>query len=87
MEAATGDRVFALVTRLLRSNFDVEVEKLRPDALVVDDLDLDSLDAVDLVAQLEEETGVLLSDDAMSGVRTLEDVVQLVRAGLARAPS
>ena len=87
MEATTGDRAFALVTRLLRSNFDVEQEKLRPDALVVDDLDLDSLDAVDLAGQLEEEAGVLLSDDAMSGVRTLEDVVQLVRADLARTPS
>lgn len=83
MTGPTKDEVFALVTGILRSEFDVEETLLRPEALVRDQLDLDSLDAVDLVARLEEETGLKVTGDALANAKTLDDVVRIVLAGLA----
>jgi acyl carrier protein len=83
MKTASQDEVRALVTGILISEFDIEEASLRPDARVRDDLDLDSLDAVDLLARLEEETGLKVNDDALAEAETLDDVIRAVHAGLA----
>lgn len=84
MSAASQDEVFQLVIDILRAEFEVEPAKLLPDASLQDDLDLDSIDAVDLVARLEEETGVKVGDEELAGVRTLSDVARVVLSGLGR---
>lgn len=63
--------------------FEVPVEKINPTAKLSEDLDLDSIDAVDLVVKLQELTGRKLKVDEFKSVRTVGDVIDRVHAVLA----
>ena len=55
--------------------FQLDPKIVTPEARLVEDLDLDSIDAVDMAAKLQELTGKRLSEEDLRGMRTLEDVV------------
>ena len=63
--------------------FEVPREKINLDARLLEDLDLDSIDAVDLVVKLQEYTGRRIKPDAFKAVRTVEDVVDCMHDLLA----
>jgi acyl carrier protein len=84
VSAPPDEEVFGLVKGILASEFGVDASKLVPDAAIQEDLDLDSIDAVDLVARLEEETGLKVGDEELANVRTLADVVRVVQSGMRR---
>ena len=69
--------------------FEIEPEKIRPEARVFEDLELDSIDAIDLVARLQELTDTRVPEDTVKSVRTVEDIVNLAVDELAKgsAPS
>jgi acyl carrier protein len=67
----------------LEEMFEVPVDRIRPDARLAEDLDLDSIDAVDLVVKLQELTGRKLKVDEFKSVRTVGDVIDRVHAVLA----
>ena len=63
----------------------VELFELNPDAIVpearlADDLDLDSIDAIDLMLKLKEITGKKIQPEAFRHVRTIDDVVDAVHS-------
>lgn len=58
-------------------------EDVDPAAHLVDDLDLDSLDWIDLSMQLEEKLDITLHEEKFASVRTVEDVADRVFAALA----
>lgn len=55
--------------------FEVPAEKIVPEARLFEDLDLDSIDAVELVVKLQEYTGKKIAPAAFKSVRTVGDVV------------
>lgn len=66
----------------------VELFELEPDAVelgahLIDDLDLDSIDAIDMAARLQQITGRRVPEDALKSIRTVADVVELVHTQLA----
>jgi len=75
--------VLTLLRRVFEEEFALEPELVTPAALLGDDLDLDSIDAVALAARLERETGVVLKEERLREVRTVQDVIVLVRGILA----
>ena len=62
-------------------------EKITPTALLQKDLDLDSIDAVDLVVYLQDWTGREVPEEALRAVRTVDDVVSMVETHLAGGPA
>jgi len=79
--------IFELLRRIIVDRFDFPRDLVVPDARIVDDLDLDSLDAVDLVQQLEEETGYDLDEDQLKGVQRLQDLVNVLYGELGAEPA
>ena len=73
-----------MVRRVLRTEFELEDDELSEDARLVDDLELDSVDAVALAVRLEEETGIALEEEALKAMRTVGDVVGVVGERLGR---
>jgi acyl carrier protein len=73
-----------MVRRVLRTEFELEDDELSEDARLVDDLELDSVDAVALAVRLEEETGIALEEEALKAMRTVRDVVGVVGERLGR---
>ena len=71
---------FKLLRRILVADFDVSAEAITSDAQLYESLDLDSIDAVDLIVRLKEETGKRVPPDDFKAVRTIGDVVKVLDA-------
>jgi acyl carrier protein len=72
--------VLATLTRYLVEMFEVPEAAVRPEARLFEDLDLDSIDAVDLVVRLQDYTGRKIPVAEFKSVRTVGDVVDQVHA-------
>jgi acyl carrier protein len=75
-----------ILTRLradLEELFEIPADRITLDARLYEDLDLDSIDAVDLIVKLGELTGRKIKPEAFKSVRTVGDVVVCVEATLA----
>ncbi len=66
------------VKRILSGDFEIDESKLVPDVNLFEELDLDSIDAVDLVVRLQQETGKKVNPEDFKKIRTLRDVVPAV---------
>ena len=72
--------IAVVLSKYLQDLFDLPTEKLILTARLSDDLDLDSIDAVDLVVKLQEYTGRKISPSEFKSVRTIGDVVDKIYA-------
>ncbi len=70
-EATMLEQVQDLMSRL----FDLDRAALGPDQRLLEDLDLTSLDALDLAIELQNVTGAKVGDEALARIRTVGDVV------------
>jgi acyl carrier protein len=70
--------IFEALCEALIREFELPAEQLQADAHLVDDLDLDSIDAIDLAVRLEERLGVAFTERDLKNVQTLQDVVDLI---------
>ena len=77
------DEIYQRLKTYLEEMFEVPPEKVSLEARLEEDLDLDSIDAVDLVVRLQELTSRKLSPEEFKSVRTVGDVVDRVHALLA----
>jgi acyl carrier protein len=77
------DEVFGRVRDTMVELFELDAGSVTLDAHLIDDLDLDSIDAIDMAARLQELTGRRVPEDALKAIRTISDVVDLVHAELA----
>jgi acyl carrier protein len=75
----TETEVLALLREVFRTEFEIEPHEVVPSARLREDLDLDSIDAVALAARLESEVGALLKEEKLRSIRTVADVIVLVR--------
>ena len=76
----TRDEIFSALSDALQEMFEVPAEKIAESALLYQDLDLDSIDAIDLVVKLQELTGRKIKPEQFKAVRTVGDVVDHVQA-------
>ena len=72
------ETIYQEVSALLITLFEVAPEDITPEARLYDDLDLDSIDAVDMVVHLQKKTGHKIKPDTFKAVRTVQDVVDVV---------
>ena len=75
---ASRDEIFQVLGDVLQKEFGFEPDSFRLETNLVDDLDLDSIDAIDLAVRLEERIGVSFRDEELRAIRTLGDVVDLI---------
>lgn len=74
----TREEIFEHIAGVLTELFELEKEAITPDAHLYDDLDIDSIDAVDLVVELKQWTGRKIQPESFKTVRTVDDVVDAV---------
>ncbi|MDH3519436.1 MAG: acyl carrier protein [Myxococcales bacterium] len=77
-----ANEIFDWVADVLKQQFQIREEFLRPDARLVDDLDLDSVDAIDLSIRLEEKTGLSFKEEDLKAIETIQDIVDFVHERL-----
>ena len=72
------DEIIAMVTDVLQQEFDFADADLKLETHLVDDLDLDSIDAIDMAVRLEERTGLHFEDDDLKSLLTIRDIVDKI---------
>lgn len=70
--------VFARIREMLAGRQAVPLEEIGPDTRLKEDLEVDSLDLVELSMLVEEEYGIELFDEQLGAVNTVGDVVRLI---------
>jgi len=72
------EKIIEVVNSVLEEEFEIETELLKPEALLYEDIGLDSLDAVDLIVMVDKELGVRIEEEDARELRTLEDVYKII---------
>ena len=77
-EKLTKDEILKNLTSILVEDFEVDEALITPDARLFEDLDLDSIDAVDLAVQVQQFTNKKISPDNFKQIKTINDVVDAI---------
>jgi acyl carrier protein len=77
------DEILAKLKEYLRDLFEIPPERVAADTKLFEELDLDSIDAIDLVVSLQELTGRRIKPEEFKSVRTVGDVLDCVERLLA----
>ncbi len=72
--------MFEKVRDIIVANLSCDPDTVTMEASLTDDLELDSLDAVDLNAALEEELGFSMPDEVLKDIQTVGDIVRYLEA-------
>lgn len=72
------DEIFAQIRATLVENFEVAPARVTLDARLMDDLELDSIDAIDMAVRIQEMTNVRVDEEDLRKLRTVGDTVELV---------
>ena len=70
--------IYQQISALLIKLFEIDENDISPQAKLYEDLELDSIDAVDLVVKLQKTIGKKIMPEDFKTVRTVQDVVDVV---------
>jgi len=68
------------IRHLLAEEFETDIELIRPDALLMDTLNMDSLDLVDMVVLLDQNFGIKMAGKDFVGIKTFQNLYDLLIA-------
>lgn len=74
----TRTEIYEKLKEYLVELFEIPEEQITLNAHLADELDLDSIDAVDLILELQKLTGRKISPEQFQSVRTVRDIVEQV---------
>lgn len=78
MAKYTREQIFDRLKSILADDFEIEPEKIVTNANLFEDLEFDSIDAVDLAVKLQEFTEKKISPENFKQIRTIDDVVTAI---------
>ena len=74
----TRAEVSKKISSTLSDLFEVDPEAISESSLLYEDLDIDSIDAVDLIVELKSFTGLVIDPEDFKSVKTIGDVINIV---------
>jgi acyl carrier protein len=81
------DEILAYLRETLVELFELKPEQVVPEANLYQDLDIDSIDAVDLILKLKDLTGRKIQPQTFKHVRTVGDVIDAIESLMAQNPA
>ncbi|MWV12323.1 acyl carrier protein [Pseudomonas sp. R-28-1W-6] len=81
------EEIFATLQDALVELFELDAERVTLDANLYQDLEIDSIDAVDLIDHIKRQTGKKIAAEEFKAVRTVGDVVEAVYQVVHAAPA
>lgn len=80
LEALSKPEILREIQHMMKELFGLDAARVQPAARLIEDLELDSLDAFDLAIKVEETTGLAFDEDKIRELRTVEDVIFAIEA-------
>lgn len=74
----TEQDIYNILQSALTDLFEIEPERISPGANLYEDLEIDSIDAIDLIDHVKRKTGYKLAADDFRHVHTVADVIAAV---------
>ena len=74
----TNEEIIAKIHETLAEEFEVDINVIKPDAPLMETLELDSLDLVDVVVLVEQNFGFNVTGEDFAKIRTFQDFYNLV---------
>jgi acyl carrier protein len=72
------DAILAMLRATFVELFELDPDRITPDARLYDDLEIDSIDAIDLMDRLRRLTGRKIDSEHFRSVRTVSDLVDTI---------
>ncbi|MFR4250225.1 MAG: acyl carrier protein [Christensenellales bacterium] len=72
--------MFQQVQKVIAEQLNIDVDRVKPESRLIEDLEADSLDVVELVTELEMNYDIEIPDEAMTTLATVQDVVNYIEA-------
>jgi acyl carrier protein len=79
------EEIFGNVRNMMADTFELERDRITLESRLYEDLDLDSIDALDMVVKLQELIHRRVDEHELRSLRTVGDVVEMVAAASAAA--
>ena len=70
--------VFDKVVQILADQLSVDPDKITMESLLEEDLDADSLDAIDIVMSIEDEFEIEVPDEVIANMKSVADIVNFI---------
>lgn len=70
--------VFSMLKDIINQEFEIPKDKIKLESRFYDDLDLDSIDAIDLIGRMQAILGQRINPEHFKSVMTVGDVVAIV---------
>ncbi len=77
MGTTSKEEIFGKVSELMSSLFDIDKASITSES-TFESLGLTSLDAIDLIVELQSMTGKKVDEEAVKNIRTVADIVDMV---------
>mgnify|MGYP003603777728 FL=1 len=75
----TQEQILEQLRNWMEELFEIEPENIQLDSNLYSDLDVDSIDAIDLIVKIKELTGKQVKPEDFKNVRTVQDVVTVIQ--------
>lgn len=72
------EAIFAELRTILAESFEIDAGTITLESTLYDDLELDSIDAIDLIVNVQELIGFKVQPEQFKSARTVADVVEIV---------
>ncbi|MDE6585726.1 MAG: acyl carrier protein [Clostridia bacterium] len=72
--------MFEEVAKLLADQLNIDVSKITEDSEIIKDLGADSLDVVEMLMTLEDNTGKTIPEEKVADLKTVGDVVKVLQS-------
>ena len=72
------EEILAAIKEIMVEMFEIDKQAITLEARLYEDLDFDSIDAVDMIVKLKEITGKAVKPEDFKSARTINDVVDAV---------
>lgn len=73
------DEILERIRQTLVELFELEPARIKPEARLYEDLEIDSIDVVDLMDEVQKHTGRKVTPEDFRSVRTVSDLVAVVQ--------
>ncbi|MDB2562670.1 acyl carrier protein [Sulfurimonas sp.] len=78
----TQNDIFTKIKEVLVEEFEVDADEISIESNLFTDLELDSLDAIDLMVTLDKELDIEIKTETMQDMRTIQDVCDFIASAV-----